>query len=80
MWWYKSGNQGNLWQKGVVGIGKRFQPFQILIQGENCRGKYVFYRITWILLDISFLNSILIHEDKTKKITTVEEVWICDLN
>ena len=27
-----------------------------------------------------FLNSLIIHQAKRKKITTVEEVWKCDLN
>ena len=27
-----------------------------------------------------FSNSLIIHEDKTKEITTVKEVWICDPN
>ena len=31
----------------------------------------------WSLL---FLNSLIIHEEKTKEITTVKEVWKCDLN
>ena len=28
----------------------------------------------------SFSNSLIIHEEKTKEITTVKEVWICDPN
>ena len=27
-----------------------------------------------------FSNSLIIHEEKTKEITTVKEVWECDLN
>ena len=27
-----------------------------------------------------FSNSLIIHEEKTKEITTVKEVWICDPN
>ena len=27
-----------------------------------------------------FSNSLIIHAEKTKEITTVKEVWICDLN
>ena len=27
-----------------------------------------------------FLDSLIIHEEKTKEITTVKEVWICDPN
>ena len=30
--------------------------------------------------DTSFSNSLIIHAEKTKEITTVKEVWICDLN
>ena len=30
--------------------------------------------------DDSFSNSLLIHEEKAKKITTVKEVWKCDLD
>ena len=30
--------------------------------------------------DKSFSNSLVIHEEKTKEITTVKEVWICDPN
>ena len=29
---------------------------------------------------ITFSNSLIIHEEKTKEITTVKEVWICDPN
>ena len=29
---------------------------------------------------LSFSNSLIIHEEKTKEITTVKEVWICDPN
>ena len=28
----------------------------------------------------NFSNSLIIHEEKTKEITTVKEVWICDPN
>ena len=30
--------------------------------------------------DGHFLDSLIIHEEKTKEITTVKEVWICDPN
>ena len=30
--------------------------------------------------DCFFSNSLIIHEEKTKEITTVKEVWICDPN
>ena len=33
-----------------------------------------------ITLDESLSNSFIIHEEKTKEITTVKEVWICDPN
>ena len=29
---------------------------------------------------IFFSNSLIIHEETTKEITTVKEVWICDPN
>ena len=29
---------------------------------------------------LKFSNSLIIHEEKTKEITTVKEVWICDPN
>ena len=32
------------------------------------------------LLNLFFSNSLIIHEEKTKEITTVKEVWICDPN
>lgn len=35
LWWRKSGNKGNQWLQGTVGIGKKTQPFQILIQGKE---------------------------------------------
>ena len=35
LWWRKSGNQGNKWLKGVVGIGARDKPFQIIFRGTN---------------------------------------------
>ena len=28
----------------------------------------------------AFSNSLIIHEEKTKEITTAKEVWKCDLN
>ena len=31
-------------------------------------------------LDDYFSKSLIIHEEETKKIVTVKEVWICDLN
>ena len=31
-------------------------------------------------LEKLFLNSLIIHQEKTKKITTVTVVWICDPN
>ena len=31
-------------------------------------------------LYVGFLNSLIIHEEKTKEITTVKEVWMCDPN
>jgi hypothetical protein len=30
--------------------------------------------------EVIFSNSLIIHEDKTKKITSVTEVWICGYN
>ena len=30
--------------------------------------------------EITFSNSLIIHEEKTEEITTVKEVWICDPN
>ena len=33
-----------------------------------------------IVLDVPISNSLTIHEEKTKEITTVKEVWICDPN
>ena len=32
------------------------------------------------IYDRYFSNSLIIHEEKTKEITTVKEVWICDPN
>ena len=31
-------------------------------------------------VSLTFSNSLIIHAEKTKEITTVKEVWICDLN
>ena len=31
-------------------------------------------------MDLPFSNSLIIHEEKTKEITTVKEVWMCDPN
>ena len=36
--------------------------------------RYYWVEIFW------FSNSLIIHEDKTKEITSVKEVWICDPN
>ena len=33
-----------------------------------------------LYLDLPFSNSLIIHEEKTKEISTVKEVWICDPN
>ena len=30
--------------------------------------------------DLLFSNSLIIHQEKTKEITTVKEIWKCDLN
>lgn len=35
LWWRKSGNKGNKWLPGTVGIGKKVKPFQILFQGKE---------------------------------------------
>ena len=32
------------------------------------------------VVQLKFSNSLIIHQAKTKEITTVEEVWKCDLN
>ena len=32
------------------------------------------------IVAITFSNSLIIHEEKTKEITTMKEVWICDPN
>ena len=32
------------------------------------------------ILHFHFSNSLIIHEEKTKEVTTVKEVWICDPN
>ena len=32
------------------------------------------------MLKVYFSNLLIIHEEKTKEITTVKEVWICDPN
>ena len=34
----------------------------------------------WNMCQISFSNSLIIHDEKTKEITTVKEVWIRDPN
>ena len=39
----------------------------------DCNGSFT-------VLNWTFSNSLIIHQAKTKKITTVEEVWKCDLN
>ena len=33
-----------------------------------------------LIYKMDFSNSLIIHEEKTKEITTVKEVWICDPN
>ena len=54
---------------GEDDIGHRFQlseaPWTILLV---------------LVFSIYFSNSLIIHEEKTKEITTVKEVWICDPN
>jgi len=40
---------------------------------------YMKYFIYWTA-NIAFSNSLIIHEEKTKEIITVKEVWICDPN
>ena len=33
-----------------------------------------------VFVTATFSNSLIIHEEKTKEITTVKEVWVCDPN
>jgi len=41
----------------------------------------VYLTVVWSLeLETTFSNSLIIHKEKTKEITTVKEVWICDPN
>lgn len=35
LWWRKSGSKGNVWKQGMVGIGKKTRPFQVLFQGKR---------------------------------------------
>ena len=37
-------------------------------------------KVILYVFECYFSNSLIIHEEKTKEITTVKEVWICDPN
>ena len=39
---------------------------------------FLFLFVYLFVLFFFFLNSFRIHEEKTKEISTVKEVWICD--
>ena len=39
-----------------------------------------YYPAVFITFDCTFSNSLIIHEEKTKEITAMKEVWICDPN
>ena len=39
-----------------------------------------YYPAVFITFDCIFSNSLIIHEEKTKEITALKEVWICDPN
>ena len=43
-------------------------------------GSFSHQCVEFIGLDLNFSNSLIIHDEKTKEITTVKEVWICDPN
>ena len=47
--------------------------------GGSSHGKKV-RRLKRKIRQQAFSNSLIIHAEKTKEITTVKEVWICDLN
>ena len=38
------------------------------------------YPTIFIIFDCTFSNSLIIREEKTKQITAVKEIWICDPN
>lgn len=43
LWWRKYGYQGNQWYKGVVGIGKRSNAFQVIFLGKRYVQNYFQY-------------------------------------
>ena len=55
-------------QRVTSGYLRRFMLYKKLVQLLQ-RKRY-----------LNFSNSLIIHEEKTKEITTVKEVWICDPN
>ena len=59
-----------------------WQSIAIDFMGPLPSGDYVFEVTDYYsrYVEVSFSNSLIIHEDKTKEITTVKEVWICDPN
>ena len=53
---------------------------------NNADGNFIECRSVFIIIHmlpvvaVHFSNSLIIHQDKTKEITTVKEVWIPGLN
>jgi hypothetical protein len=48
--WVKYGDQGNKWQKTIIGIGKQNNPFRIIIEGELQRKLKMFMGFDFLVL------------------------------
>ena len=49
-------------------------------QGLKLLSVLLCFSCSLLISDYLFFNSLMIHDEKTKKITTVKEVLKCDLN
>ena len=67
-------------------MNERYEEAETFFEAATCtESKSV---IAWTMLGIKttlilenlFSNSLIIHEEKTKEISTMNEVWICDPN
>ena len=67
-----SNHPDDLFQSRYVTPG--FKPFSH--KNDNNDVPFFFYQI----LNFDFSNSLTFHEEKTKEMTIVNEVWICDPN
>ena len=62
--------------------GQNKLPIRIFMANEKAIPIGHIWRrfFSFVTLKTDFSNSLVIHDEKTKEITSVKEVWKCDLN